>query len=276
VFVGQCRPTTDCRFFDCPAGKACSGGACVVNPCEKAKCKANEVCKPTPAFDSARCVPSCADVKCKSNEVCVEGECQPTGCPAACPKGELCIPSGGDGGGACGPNKCVTKNGDHACNDGSYCDPTTGSCGNDPCSGVKCPSGQACILGECQHGTTTTGTGGAPSTGSGGFGGDSSGAGGSTGLGGTDGGVISHRDGGPSGRAGATSGHGGDTSEPENEAVLGLATGGGGCRCDLASSSTPFRESAAVSALALGLLVARRRKRRAEPTAGQAREGGAR
>jgi hypothetical protein len=267
-FAGRCRQNTDCRFFGCPDGKACSAGACVTNPCATNPCKKGEVCKPSPTFDRARCVDSCATANCAATERCVDGACEPTGCTTACKSGEVCTSGQGDAGFSCGPNRCVTS-GDPVCIDGSYCDPYTVSCGNDPCAGVVCPSKQVCVRGECATAPTQTGTGGA------------SGAGGSTGAGGSgNGGATSSGGDGGESAGGSTSGGGsagsdtggktstgGKAAEDTSNEVIGLATGGGGCRCDIPARGMPSGRILALAALAAVALVTRRRARH---------EGGAR
>ncbi|HVU05292.1 MAG TPA: VWA domain-containing protein [Polyangiaceae bacterium] len=252
--VGECHSNTDCRFFDvCGDGKACNGGVCVDDPCTPNPCKATEVCKPSTGFDRARCEPSCANVSCKATERCQDGVCAPTGCAAPCANGDLCLPAGGDGGGACGPSKCASP----TCADGSYCDPYTGSCGNDPCEAIRCPANQVCVAGECQTASSNGagGSGNAGSTGAGGTSGtDGGGTGATPGTGGTGAGT--------GGTGQANGGQGGATSnEPPSKEVIGLATGGGGCRCELGTQGAPSRGALAMAALLLGALVTRRRAR---------------
>jgi hypothetical protein len=261
-FAGQCRQNTDCRFFGCADGKACSSGACVTNPCEPNPCANGEVCKPSPSFDRARCVKSCAGVTCAGDERCVDGACEPTGCTAACTGGEVCLPAGGDGGGACGPSRCVPASGDLVCNDGSYCDPRTGSCGNDPCSGVVCPGREVCVAGECAR-AATTGSGGA--SGSGGQGGATPGSGGQGGVSSSGGGSAGTESGGSGGSTsnsggGPNAGSGGD--DPSRKEVIGMATGGGGCRCDLPARGPTNARALALGGLALLALATRRRARK--------------
>ncbi|MCA9594830.1 MAG: hypothetical protein KC776_16030 [Myxococcales bacterium] len=242
--AGTCQPVGNCYFFGCDPGKLCNGGVCVDDPCDPNTCQAGEVCKPNATFDEPRCVGSCAGVTCSAGQECVEGQCTDTGCGTDCANGEVCQPDG-DGGFSCGPSKCVTEGG-LPCSNGAYCDPTTGQCGNDPCEGVVCPSGQVCAEGECDW-APEAGTGGSSGTGgggSGGTGGKDGGAGGSTGTGGT----------------------GGGTTKPTNEepqGVWGLATGGGGCACR--TSGSERRVPAAPIALvgvALSAMALRRRRRR--------------
>jgi hypothetical protein len=264
-FAGECRPSSDCRFFGCGAGLACKNGACVKNPCDPDPCGANEVCKPNPAFTDHTCVGSCAGVTCKSGERCESGKCVATGCGVDCTGGKVCLPGAGDGGGACGPSRCKTP----VCSDGSYCDPATGSCINDPCAGVACPTSQVCTAGECVGGPTGPGAGGAGgqggATGTGGLGGAS----GESGTGATDSGagaINGAGGGGPSGGSGAGN-HGGSGTEPPSNEVIGLATGGGGCRCDLAANGRTPSGALALGVLAMAAFATRRRARK---------EGGAR
>ncbi|MCK6533674.1 MAG: hypothetical protein L6Q84_11955, partial [Polyangiaceae bacterium] len=207
--VGTCQPQNNCNFFGCKTGELCSNSACVDDPCDPNTCKADEVCKPNESFTEPRCVKTCAGVTCQAGEQCLEGECKATGCGVDCPAGQVCSPSG-DASYACEPNKC-TADGGLACSNGAWCDPTTGACGNDPCTGVKCPAGQQCVLGDCQW---------APEGGTDGGGGSD--AGGAGGSGAKDG---SAGDGGTSGSAGSA----GSSEAPKG--VWGLATGGGGCAC---------------------------------------------
>ena len=260
-FAGECRSGSDCRFFGCPSGQACNAGACVRDPCNPNPCTAGQECKPTPSFDKARCVASCANVTCAAATTCVEGTCVPTRCAAACPAGQYCLPGQGDGGGACGKSRCASTTGTPACSDGSTCDPLTGACGNDPCAAVACPGKQVCVAGECQN-PPVVGTGGAGGTsGSGG----TTGAGGGTNAGGAGG--TNHTDGGTTGgtsNAGGANAGGalvsaGGKGTPSDEAI-GLATGGGGCRCDLPDRGASSRNALALGGLLLAGLATRRRR----------------
>jgi hypothetical protein len=271
TFAGECRPPTDCRFFGCPTGKACNADKCVDDPCDPNPCGANEACTPNATFDDHRCVGSCANVTCSAGERCVEGVCKPTGCATNCPSGQVCL-GNGDAGAACGPSKCAASG---RCSDGLFCEPTTGGCGNDPCSAVHCPANQACELGQCVKKTTQNGSGGA--AGAAGAGG-SSGAGATTGAGGTTDDSGTNPSGGDSGNAGSNN-HAGASSEEPSKAVIGLATGGGGCRCELATQSTPAPRTLGLIGLALTTLLLRRQRRsaasEASPRRGSAsRRGG--
>ncbi|MBK7579151.1 MAG: hypothetical protein IPI67_03005 [Myxococcales bacterium] len=238
--VGSCQPDNNCNFFGCKTGEACSNGNCVDDPCEPNPCQADEVCKPNESFTEPRCVKSCAAVTCQAGELCVEGTCTPTGCGVDCPTGQVCA-GDGDAGFACAPNKCTSDAG-LACSNGAYCDPATGSCGNDPCTAVKCPAGQTCESGDCQW---------APEAGTGGSGG-TSGAGGAGGAAGKDG-----------GGAGGTSGAAGSAGSTAPKGVWGLATGGGGCACR-AGGSDPRQSALAfiMAGLLMGAAGLRRRGNR--------------
>ena len=215
--AGTCQPTGNCFFFGCPDGQLCNGGLCVGDPCSPNPCPAGEACKPNTTFDAPRCVGSCASVSCQAGEVCFEGQCTATGCGTDCPSGQVCQ-GDGDGGFGCGPDKCVTEGG-LPCADGSFCNPATGACGNDPCEGVVCPDAQECVAGECSW---------APEAGTGGAGGGS-GTGGNGATGGnSDAGL------GGSGNNGTGAG----TSGTPEKGAWGLATGGGGCAC---RTGTPER-----------------------------------
>jgi hypothetical protein len=229
--AGTCHEES-CYFFGCDAGSVCKDGSCVADPCSDNPCEAEEVCKPTTDGSDARCAPSCADVACAETERCVDGECEPTGCDEVCGELELCLADG-----QCGVSLCEvsTSAAPLACSDGSYCEPSTGSCVDDPCTGVHCPSGQVCASGECLTATTDTGGGT-----------------------GTGGGSNSDDDGGEAGAAGATT-----TPNPEERGAWGLATGGGGCSCRIQQGSG---RTLGLSGLVLAALLLRRRRRLPETT----------
>jgi hypothetical protein len=271
-YKGNCFDQNNCNFFGCPSGQACVDTACVDSPCAADNtCAADEVCKPNAAFDAVRCVASCADVSCNAGEACHEGACEATGCGVDCPTGEVCLPGGADGGSTCGASPCPIVSGVPACNDGSYCEPTTGACTTDPCIGVICPgTDQSCYQGECILTKDLPGSGGA---------GGAGGTGGAAGTGGaTTGGTGGATSGGTGGTGGASGGTGGAVDagvggqgtgnvyqRPSRE-VIGLATGGGGCRCGVPSRRTS-NEAWLLAAIAMGAIATRRRARK---------EGGAR
>src|SRR5262249_4946346 len=156
--------------------------------------------------------------------VCVDG------CSPACANGQVCDLSQS-------PPTCVTsKCNPNPCTDGSFCDPATGACGNDPCAGVVCPQSQACQNGSCFAG-----------------------------QGGTGGGSSSSSSGATSTSSGGTAGGGGGTGASNARGVWGLATGGGGCSCEVGpGAASRFADGRwALVALALAIGARRRRTRRA-------------
>jgi MYXO-CTERM domain-containing protein len=252
--IGTCQPDNDCFFFACSSGEICDpNGSCVDDPCEPNPCQADEVCKPDASFTQPRCLKSCATVTCPSGQTCFEGDCVDT-CDPACAGGEVCG-NVGDAGPSCGPDKCQTDGGTLPCSNGAYCDPVTGACGADPCTGVHCPTAQECVAGKCEW-APEGGTGGAGGTGG------TGGGGGSGGSGAKDGGAGT----------GGANGSGGGSTQAE-KGVWGLATGGGGCACSSAGSesrTTPF--AVGLFAMALGAALRRRRAKRAP----RANRGGSR
>ena len=204
--AGKCVQDT-CWNVPCGGGQVCDDGQCVDNPCKPDSCEAGQVCKPAADFSSFECVGSCAGVKCEEGDRCESGKCVPTGCEKACEAGQVC------NGSECVDSKCSQE----ACDDGSYCDPLTGQCGNWPCEGVVCPSGQDCEEGECVEG-----------------GGGSGGSGGSSGSGGASGTGGQGATGGASGTGGTGEPDGGTggKAKVEPKGNWGLATGGGGCACE--------------------------------------------
>jgi hypothetical protein len=236
--AGQCV-VDNCFNNPCQGcGKVCNLGSCVDNPCHDDSCQPDEECKPSADFTSFTCVKSCADVTCNAGETCVGGACVAS-CDPACANGQACDLSQTPP--ACVQSKCDPN----PCTDGSFCDPVTGQCGNDPCEGVLCPQDQTCSKGDCHQG----GAGGGTSTSS-----TSTGSGGTTASTGSS-----------TGTGAGASGAGGD----ETKGVWGLATGGGGCACEAGGSS---ESNGASRWLLVGLAVAiggmRRRRRRTEAAAG--------
>jgi hypothetical protein len=250
--AGECQPRTNCNFFDCRPGSYCSNSVCVNDPCANNPCAAGEVCKPSETVGEHRCVPSCANVTCQAGQRCVDGECESTGCSQGCPTGQYCQETP-DAGSSCAPSQCPA--GPLPCSNGQYCDPVTGRCGNHPCAGVKCPTGQSCTNGECYW----IPEGGAGTGGSGGSGGNDAGT-----SGGTTGNDASAGSGG--------SGNAGPGNNPRG--VWGLATGGGGCSCRTAPARGFLSQAGALLAVAASVLALRRRRRRSRTTACTANEGG--
>jgi MYXO-CTERM domain-containing protein len=243
--AGECQPRTNCNFFDCRPGSYCKNSVCVNDPCANNPCAAGEVCKPSETVGEHRCVPSCATVTCQAGERCVDGACQATGCPQGCPVGQYCQQSA-DAGSSCAPSQCPA--GPLPCSNGQYCDPATGRCGNQPCAGVKCPTGQSCTNGECYW----IPEGGAGSGGSAGSAGNDAGS-----SGGTTGNDASAGNGG--------SGNAGPGNNPRGQ--WGLATGGGGCSCRTAPAQSFLSQAGALFAVAASVLALRRRRRRASTAA---------
>ena len=138
----------NCYFFGCSADQLCLDGICRTDPCADDPCDEDEVCKPDASYKKPRCTKTCAGVECEDTEHCVEGLCMPTGCDEPCTGTDVCR-SNANGDSECGPSLCELQDGRPTCSDGSYCNPTTGSCGDDPCEGVHCPAGQSCLFGEC-------------------------------------------------------------------------------------------------------------------------------
>jgi len=110
--LGACVTPT-CREVGCPAGERCEGGACAADPCAGVTCGNDGFCR------EGTCVAACRDVACGADRRCVDGQCVPDACGGRCLRGQLC-------------------------------DAADGACVQDPCVGVRCPVGQACVGGECR------------------------------------------------------------------------------------------------------------------------------
>ncbi len=228
-------------------GKICHNAVCTDNPCTPNSCPSNQVCKPKSDLSGFDCVDSCAAVNCPSGQTCVNGACVAT-CDPACVNGQVCDMTQN-------PPKCIDNQcPPGACPNGAYCDPVTGDCKDYPCEGVLCPSGQACQDGECVTDSGTGGSGGGSST--------SSSSSGSTS---TSGSTSSSTSGMP-GTGGGGAGGGPD------KGVWGLATGGGGCFCDVGPGALKNRGTEALVALALALSAARLRRRSGNAASKQNRE----
>ena len=228
---GTCQADS-CYFFGCQTDSMCVDGICVDDPCADNPCQSDEVCKPNAAGDEPRCVLSCAGVVCADDQLCVEGKCEPTGCSEACDVDELCLDTG-----ECGSSLCGEQGGGATCSDGAYCEPATGACIDDPCTGVHCPDGQSCTGGECF--------------------GDAAAAGASGGAGGAE------NDSETAGAAGIASAGEGGASGPEGEAKKKEEKGFLGCACRVETQSNGYL---GMLGLLVGTALLGRRRRSSKPT----------
>jgi MYXO-CTERM domain-containing protein len=224
--------------------------------------------QPPVGHDQPPCQPG--QFVCKNGEKVCEGDVQPLDREVCDLKDNDCDGIGDTLAACPGTNACVQgvcvepcHGGEFPCPGGyecnnyegkNYCVPTT-------CNDVECPPGAACVDGQC----TLTGDGGAGNTpGQGGAGNEpgmgDAGAGNEPGAGGAgeDGG--SNGTGNSSGTSGkAGNGAGNQTNEPDDtRGRYGLVTGGGGCSCRTAPLDGG-KWALALSLLALGSIVQRRR-----------------
>ncbi len=149
---GICVPDT-CQYLPekCADNELCINMQCVVDPCIGVTCEANQFCR------EGACVGSCQGVQCPANQECRDGVCESTGCDQACTGTDVCNPETGN----CQPTRC---DGSIVCGPGMICEPLSGDCISDPCTGVECPAGQMCNGGQCgdtrEGELVTTGGGG--------------------------------------------------------------------------------------------------------------------
>jgi len=225
--AGTCVANT-CFAVPCQGcDQVCNNGSCATNPCTSSSCP-GQTCVPNGDFTGFTCVDSCVGKQCASGELCKNGVCV-TDCNPACAAGEVCDYSKM-------PPACVTNACSTPCANGGCCNPVTGACGNCPCDGVVCPSGQVCQNGDCITGQG--GSGGAAGAGGGGVGGGS---------------VTT---------SSSSSGTGGAAGSGGERGTWGLPTGGGGCSCDLGAKDRTSGFTWALAALALGVLRRRTTGRR--------------
>ena len=234
--------TFPCEGVVCAEGTVCDPrdpmGLCVPDDCRGLGCPAGEVCdRATGACTTDPCVAAACD----EAQACRDGTCEPSCATTVCATGETCVAGVcvadlcngvtcsavqycNPADGTCTGDLCVT--GGVTCPAGTFCDPLTGSCDEDPCARLRCPSGQTCADGECVADGPVDPDGGVPDLGPP-----------AVDLGRVD------------------AGHG---------FTRVLASGGGGCVCDVpgAVHTGPMSNSAAwLAALGLaGLVFARRRR----------------
>jgi MYXO-CTERM domain-containing protein len=111
---GACTLPCGTGEFVCPKGQICKDKWCVPDPCDAAACEGKGwVCK------AGECIDPCKNVTCGKFEKCVKGACVDTSCynpQNSCPDGQICV---------------------------------QGACENDPCKGVKCGDAEFCSDGKC-------------------------------------------------------------------------------------------------------------------------------
>jgi len=237
----------------CGAGKDCvkaTGGSCqCAQPCAAGefKCPAGQKCDQVTSSQTGQSLPG---GYCVTDPAAVCGDCALKAVKDANEK-VICAPAGTTLPGCITPPVCTCK-GQGGCQDpctGVTCGAGTvctrfglmaGTCVVDTCWNVPCQGcGKVCSNGACVDGptgaggsasaTSTTGTTGATSTS------------GSSGVGGA-------------GDAGAAN---------SARGIFGLATGGGGCSCEV--GPRPGGDTAGLAALAAAIVATRRRRRSPSP-----------
>ena len=155
---GQCLLPCTPGEFTCPGGTKCKDGYCQPDACNQVTCKETERCVDGKCIDKCsgvvcsdheKCDPktgqcvddSCVTKGCPSGESCVDYTCVPNPCPPGkCPDGQMCI----DG-------KCYDTCANVTCPKGQVC--SQGVCTSDPCAGITCPSNHTCKVvdgkGQC-------------------------------------------------------------------------------------------------------------------------------
>ena len=206
--------TYPCSGVVCEDGFVCAEGMCVPDMCPFTACPDGEICDPVAGTCYAD---PCVGAGCAADEACRLGTCETSCADVTCSSGErceagVCVTNLCDGvscasrevcnpeDGTCTEDMCVGR----VCTAGTVCDPVTGSCEPDPCIPLHCPGEEVCIAGECAPSGTM------PDAGV-----DS------------DGGPVVRDDAGP---GGFDAGH-----DPEFRI---LATGGGGCSCNVPGRDT--------------------------------------
>jgi len=137
----QCAFPCGTGEFPCPVGKMCnSDNFCVNDPCFNVTCGPDGQGNKQECKDGA-CVTSCSLITCSPGTVCVgsTGTCEFDDCrtfPDRCKPTEQCV------GGTCVDNPCA----DVTCPTDQYCE--GGTC-HASCAGLHCDAGQVCELGQC-------------------------------------------------------------------------------------------------------------------------------
>jgi hypothetical protein len=158
---GACSQPCNGSEFSCPTGLICKNGWCIQDPCDVAQCSAKGwVCK------AGECIDPCLNVTCPGTEVCVKGACVDTSCYSkGCPVGQRCVqgtcktdPCAGvtcGAGAYCLDGKCLTScetincRADETCRVIEEGGVRKTACVKDPCLGVECKGGDVCVQGKC-------------------------------------------------------------------------------------------------------------------------------
>lgn len=138
---GSCVIRCGTGEFPCPTGFTCrdidDGRFCIPNPCVGVTCPEGQICNP----DNGTCADPCEGVNCPTSTTCRGGrcvDCFTTGCPA----GTTCIRPQGSQFGMCQSNPCMGV----TCPEGQTCN--GGTCTEVACA-PACIVGQVCDRGQC-------------------------------------------------------------------------------------------------------------------------------
>lgn len=125
----------------------CIRAQCKANPCAGVSCGSGRYCY-TDGVSPGRCVASCTR-RCRDGSRCEMGQCIPTDCPAPCIAGFVCNPASKvcEADPLCPDNRPVRQQ----CKAPSRCQ--GGTCVDDPCLFIKCPSDTRCVAwnGSCEY-----------------------------------------------------------------------------------------------------------------------------
>lgn len=250
--IGQGTPCNDnnpCTQNTCANGGTCMypaempGTPCVYDFCHTGSTCQNSACQMGTAINCDDANPCTAD-SCDAMVGCVH---QPISM-GNCTDGDACTTGDHCANGICVGDPVVCTPLDE-CHKAGTCDKTAGGC-SDP----RQPDGETCTGGSCLAGKCVLNDGGVVigSGGDSGTGGEAGASGGSAGSAGSSGGAA-----GSSG-ASASGGTAGTTLTPPEHPFV---RDPGGCSCRIAASSKPGAGEYGLLALALGTVLARRRRR---------------